>query len=203
VLRAGLLEDRVIVFAGVGGGEVPARCRSLGATVSELSLAELEEADARSGVEAIIGDHGGVDTLVVDAGGLFERLARAEADTMDALRGALDTSWNAVRAVANAAFIPEVAGGKVVLIAPRATDGRADPAREGTRAGLENMARTLSIEWARYQVLLTALLPAPGAGDEDVAELAAFLASPAGDYFSGCRLAPAARAPIRARSSSR
>jgi hypothetical protein len=33
-------------------------------------------------------------------------------------------------------------------------------------------------------------VPGAGAGEADVAELVAFIASPAGDYFSGCAFAP-------------
>ena len=54
------------------------------------------------------------------------------------------------------------------------------------QAALENLARTLSIEWARYGITPTAILPGAATTDDEVAELIAFLASPAGDYYSGC-----------------
>ena len=78
------------------------------------------------------------------------------------------------------AWIAAERGGKVVLLAPGAGADGAGP----LRAALENLARTLSIEWARYDIRITAVLP--GADDEAVATLVAFLASPAGDYYSGC-----------------
>lgn len=56
-------------------------------------------------------------------------------------------------------------------------------------AALENTARTLSIEWARYAIRTTAVLPGDATTDDDVAQLVAYLASPAGDYFSGCAFA--------------
>ncbi|MBV8956986.1 MAG: hypothetical protein JO179_22805 [Solirubrobacterales bacterium] len=72
-----------------------------------------------------------------------------------------------------------------MLIAPRAGAGdHADAARDG----LENLARTLSVEWARFGITTTAIVPAAAAREQDVALLVAFLLSPAGDYFSGCRL---------------
>jgi len=75
------------------------------------------------------------------------------------------------------------AGGKLLLIAPPPSDAGA----EAARAGLENLARTLSVEWARYGIRTAALLPGAATEPEKVAELVAFLASKAGDYYSGCR----------------
>ncbi len=103
----------------------------------------------------------------------------------------LDASWNVTRAVANRAFLPEGRGGRIVYLAPPPDAGEhADAAR----AGLENLARTLSIEWARHAVTTVAI--APGAANTvgaanapgEVAALTAYLASPAGAYFSGCLL---------------
>jgi hypothetical protein len=74
-------------------------------------------------------------------------------------------------------------GGKIILLAPAPDAG---PHAEATRAALENMARTLSIEWARYDVRVTAIHPGARSRAADVGALVAYLASPAGDYFSGC-----------------
>jgi citronellol/citronellal dehydrogenase len=80
------------------------------------------------------------------------------------------------------------------------------------RAAVENMMRTLSIEWSRFQIKLCAVaagqfdteavrtkyprevaenvprtVPLQRLGrPEEMAWLIAFLASPAGDFFSGC-----------------
>lgn len=94
--------------------------------------------------------------------------------TLVCATGDTDTAFIATRATANA-WIAADRGGKVVLVAS-VDDGP-------QRAALENLARTLSVEWARYGIRPTAILPGSG---EDVAELVAFLASPAGDYYSGC-----------------
>ena len=75
------------------------------------------------------------------------------------------------------------AGGKLLLVAPPPRDAAA----EAARAGIENLARTLSVEWARYGIRTAALVPGEATDPDDVAELAAFLASRAGDYYSGCR----------------
>jgi NAD(P)-dependent dehydrogenase (short-subunit alcohol dehydrogenase family) len=102
----------------------------------------------------------------------------------EALSESLERGWIAVREVANGALIPEEAG-KVVLVGPAADAG---PRAEAARAGLENLARTLSIEWARHGI--TAAMVAPGASttEEQVAELVCFLVSAAGEYLTGCRL---------------
>jgi NAD(P)-dependent dehydrogenase (short-subunit alcohol dehydrogenase family) len=81
-------------------------------------------------------------------------------------------------------MIPGQDGGKILLVAPAADAG--DHA-EAVRAGLENLARTLSVEWARYRITVTAIAPGAQTSAEEVAQLVCFIASRAGDYFSGCR----------------
>ena len=56
------------------------------------------------------------------------------------------------------------------------------------RAGLENLARTLSIEWSRFAVTPVAIAPGARTQPAEIAKLCAYLASPAGAYFSGCLL---------------
>jgi citronellol/citronellal dehydrogenase len=72
-----------------------------------------------------------------------------------------------------------------VLLAPRPGDGTHAHA---ARAALENLSRTLSIEWSRYGIRTTTITPGPRTSDDEVAGIVAYLASPAGDYFSGARL---------------
>jgi NAD(P)-dependent dehydrogenase (short-subunit alcohol dehydrogenase family) len=114
---------------------------------------------------------GDLGALVVDAAAVF-----AAASGIDAVRAALDGAWEAIQ--------PEAAGAKLILLlAPPPGDAHA----EAARAGLENLARTLSIEWARLGIRPVAIHPGTTTPAEEVAELAAFLASPAGAYYSGCR----------------
>ena len=94
-------------------------------------------------------------------------------------QAALDHAWDDIRAHA---LPPEATNRLIVLIAPPPGDAHA----AATRAGLENLARTLGIEWARYGTRPVAILPAAGTRDDELAELVAFLASKAGAYFSGC-----------------
>jgi NAD(P)-dependent dehydrogenase (short-subunit alcohol dehydrogenase family) len=177
LLRQGLLDGRVVVVAGERGefgAAVAEVCERLGATVA--GLADADEDGLARAAERLVSEHGRIDTLVCDGAGTF---ARAD----DGLRACVDRSWDATRAVANAAFIPGEAGGKVMLIAPRPDAGAHATA---ARAALENTARTLSIEWARYGITTTAIGPGPSTAAAEVATLASFIASQAGNYYSGC-----------------
>jgi len=156
----------VAVFEpGPLGEATSAACRKLGARTPDFVPDEHE---------------GPLDTLVIDAAGRF---AAAPPDGLAPLRAAADDAWVAARAAATAVMIDTTGGGKIVLLAPAPDAG---PHAEATRAALENMARTLSIEWARYDIRVTAIHPHASTPLADVAALVAYLASPAGDYFSGC-----------------
>src|SRR5918995_6869954 len=91
-------------------------------------------------------------------------------------RQALDDAWDAIRAHA---LPPDATGRLIVLIAPPP----GDPHAAATRAGLENLARTLAVEWARHGTRTVAILPGAGTADDELAELVAFLASRAGAYY--------------------
>lgn len=162
VLRDGVLDGMAVVVAGAGelGVAVRERASGLGATVVERAV------DPAGDEQPFAGE---ADALVFDG---------SEAGDV---RAALDGAWLSIRPVATAAMI-ERGGGRILLIAPRPGDATA----AGIRAGLENLARTLSVEWARFQVRPVAILPGAATWAAEVAELAAFLASPAGEYYSGC-----------------
>ncbi|MBV9214355.1 MAG: SDR family oxidoreductase, partial [Actinobacteria bacterium] len=123
----------------------------------------------------------------------------------------LGGTWLMSHAVATRAMIP-AGGGKIVNVTLSPHHGLPGMAHSSAaRAGVENMTRVLSIEWSRFQIKLTAIAaghfetqalekyPEPvrrGAAltvplgrlgrPEEHAWLVAYLASPAGDYYSGC-----------------
>jgi NAD(P)-dependent dehydrogenase (short-subunit alcohol dehydrogenase family) len=179
LLRPHLLDGRLVALGGGSDAFGPALA-ALGARPAPLP-ATLDERAMAAAVDPA------TDALVHDLRPAFATGAG------DALRAALDLAWVTVRAVANAAYIPHARGGKVTLVAP-APDA-ADPAAAGVRAAAENLARTLSIEWARHGIVSVAIAPGAGTGEPELAALAAYLASPAGDYLSGCRLALGEAAP--------
>ncbi|MGZ4182795.1 MAG: hypothetical protein ACXVUL_19180 [Solirubrobacteraceae bacterium] len=120
---------------------------------------------------------GSVDAIVYDAASAFRDGGHA------GLRDSTARGWSAIREVATGALIPRKSG-KVVVVAPRPDAGAFAGA---ARAALENLARTLSIEWARYGITATVITPGNVTTDDQIAQLVCFLVSPAGDYFSGCR----------------
>ena len=139
-----------------------------------------------------LGEAGLPDLLVVDAAGVF---AAAGEPARDALGRTMHETWEVTRAVAGA-LIERQRPGRIVFVAPPELldTGAADAAdarthARATRAGLENLARTTSIEWARYGITIVAITPGPVTTAGTVAALCAYLASPAGAYFSGCVLA--------------
>ncbi len=217
LLRPRLLDGVSILLAGapaVADGSksfadaVRVVCTGLGARVCQCELSvdptsgQDEGANELAVDEAVgraLADGASIELLMVDCASLFApATGGAESSpgghdrhvaARDALGACLDSSWNATRALANAAFIPHARGGRIVYIAPPADAGEhADAAR----AGLENLARTLSIEWARHGITPVAIAPGVAAGGVDVAgevaAVTAYLASPAGAYFSGCIL---------------
>jgi hypothetical protein len=120
-----------------------------------------------------------VDEVTVDDTSLDEHPVAAYALVVDlrespTARAALDAAWTVVRP-AGAADIP-----KIILVAP--------PTDDASRSGIENLARTTSIEWARNQTRTAAILPAASSPDAVIADLVAYLVSDAGDYFSGAAL---------------
>ena len=177
LLLANLLRERTIALAGDVRPAVVAGLSRLGARLVALDGGVNALAHGLD-AEAWAAEHAPVHALVYDAATSFA------AGGADALRAAVDDGWSAIHAVATAAFIPSRRGAAVVLLAPHAGAGAHASA---ARAALENTARTLSIEWARFGITATAIAPGSVTSDDEIATLVAFLVSPAGGYFSGCR----------------
>ncbi len=173
-----------------------------------------EEDQVGAMVDAVLASHGQVDLLVNNAGGQF--LAPAESITPKGFRTVIrlnvEGTWLVTHAVATKAMIPSGRGGKVFSVTLSPHNGMPGMAHSGAaRAAVENLMRTLSVEWARFDIRLLALaagqfethtlltkypqeiverisqtIPLGRLGTErEFALLVAFLASPAGDFFSG------------------
>ena len=157
--------------------------------------------------------HGRLDVLVNNAGGQF--LSPAEAISPKGFRTVIELNvegtWLMTHAAATKAFIPQ-GGGKVLSVTLSPHNGMPGMVHSGAaRAAVENMMRTLATEWARFGIRTCALaagqfktetlmtkypqvvvdnlersIPIGRAGrSEEMAWLVAYLASPAGDFFSG------------------
>ena len=186
-----------------------AACGALGAWVSRCEPTATDEAEVDAAVIRAVGVAGKLDLLAVDGAGLFARGLAGGPHA--ALRACMDAAWNVTRATVNHAFVPatERGEGRTAELVEGATAERVEgTTAEGTArrivyvapapdagahagaaaAGLENLARTLSIEWARYGIATVTIAPGSATAAGEVAALVAYLASPAGAYFSGCLL---------------
>lgn len=177
VLRQNLLQGRAIALSGAVPDRVAEALASLGARIEPIDDACLGADEERVGDWARA--RAPLDAVVHDAGGPFD------GGGARALQAALEDAWVAVREVATGALIPGDRDGKVLLIGPRPEAGAF---AEAARAALENLARTLAVEWARYGVTAAMIAPGSATTDEQLAELLGFLVSEAGAYVSGCRL---------------
>jgi NAD(P)-dependent dehydrogenase (short-subunit alcohol dehydrogenase family) len=152
-------------------------CEQLGARVASCEYdGAVEEAAVDRAVASATAEWDAVDMLVVDGAALF---------ATGGLGACLEGAWEATRAVVNDAFLPAERGGRIVYLAPASGAGeQADAAR----AGLENLARTLSVEWARHEIVVVTIALGEDTAPGEAGALVAYLASPAGAYFSGCLL---------------
>jgi NAD(P)-dependent dehydrogenase (short-subunit alcohol dehydrogenase family) len=173
LLRDRLLEGRRIALSGGADGRLGSQLHFLGADVAAIPAeAALDEDAARTWVDAGLPLH----ALIHDAEPAFRQRG---------LQPALERAWIAARAVTTGALIPSGTGGKLILLCPRPDAG---PHADAARAALENLARTLSVEWARHSITVVAIAPGSATSAEELATLACFVASRGGNYLSGCRL---------------
>jgi NAD(P)-dependent dehydrogenase (short-subunit alcohol dehydrogenase family) len=170
-LRQGLLDGRTVALAGGVAAAIGNALTGLGARTHDLDPALGED-----GVREWAAEIAPVHALVFDAAPTFGEGGQTR------LGAALEAGWVATRGVATGALIGAGAG-KLLLIAPRLAEGSFTSA---ARAALENLARTLSVEWARYGVTAAAIAPGIRTTDDELAELVCYLVSPAGEYFTGC-----------------
>ncbi len=178
ILRPNLLDGVSVVLDTVGEPAWPgleAELRGLGAGVDRLSDGAWPEG-------LPLPDEAGA--LVVDCTGWEPDHGQADSG-VEPLRSLLDRVWMTTEAVAARALIEGGRGGRLLFLAPVQRERFTVPAAV---AALENLARTLSVEWARYGITAVVLAPSADTRPEDLSTVTAFLLSAAGAYFSGCRL---------------
>ena len=241
VFRGDLFADQVIIVTG--GGTGIGRCiahelASLGATVAlgsrkpeqpEAVKAEIEAAGGKAFagicnireresvydfVKAVLDTYGRIDGLVNNGGGQF--MSPAQMISPKGWQAVIDTNltgtWNMTQIVMAEAM--EANGGAVVSIVMEHSRGFPTMAHSAAaRAGVENLTKTLAVEWARLGIRLNAVapgyiqssgldhypeeiqammpefakaVPAKRFGSEsEVAGLVTFLLSPAANYITG------------------
>jgi citronellol/citronellal dehydrogenase len=240
VFRDGLLDGQVCAVSGAGSGlgrESALELVRLGATVvgcgrREEPLAETaelatglagafefepldirEEEPVGSFFDGLLDRHGRLDLLLNNAGGQF--LAPAESISPKGFRTVIDLNvtgtWLMTHAAATRAFIPQNSG-KIISVTLSPHNGMPAMVHSGAaRAAVENMMRTLAVEWSRFGIKTCSLAAGQFATDtfqakyppeilqhvsrsiplgrtgrsEEMAWLVAYLASPAGDFISG------------------
>ena len=243
IFAPGLLEGRVCVVAGACTGlgrESALELARLGATVigcgrrsepldgmvaaagplpgnaEAVAMDIRDEQAVESLFDRVVERHGRVDVLVNNAGGQF--LSPAEAISPKGFRTVVELNvvgtWLMTHAAATKAMIPQEHG-KVLSVTLSPHNGMPGMVHSGAaRAAVENMMRTLSVEWARFGIRTCAIaagqfatetlrtkypkevveavprtVPLGRLGtEEEMAWLIAYLASPAGDFFSGATI---------------
>lgn len=164
------LDGRVALVTGGGRGVglgITRRLAAAGARVvtcarrePEAALppsAEYREVDVRDAeavralIESVVGDHGRLDLVVNNAGGAPYALADATSPRFSAAIVGLNLlAPLTVAQAANRVMQRQPAGGHIINIssesARRASPGTA--AYGAAKAGLENLTRTLAVEWA-------------------------------------------------------
>ena len=112
-------------------------------------------------VDAVVERFGRIDVLVNNAGGQFPTTAEAlSAKGFQAVvRNNLVGTWAMTHAVANKAMIPQKRG-RIVNIIASVVRGFPGMVHTGAaRAGVDNMTKTLAVEWAMHGIRSNAVAP--------------------------------------------
>ncbi len=134
--------------------------RSAGGTASVATLNIRDEQAVTDGVKALVAEHGPIELLVNNAGGQFA--SPAALIRPKGWRAVVDTNLNGTFFVSQALFTHSMRdhGGSIVSIVADMWNGFPGMAHTGAaRAGVVNLTKTLSIEWAAAGVRINAVAP--------------------------------------------
>ncbi len=187
--------------------------------VCEYMPCDIRETEQIQAVAARIKEKfGRLDVLVNNAGGQFPTLARALTDKgwSAVINNNLNGTFYVTREMGNAFFIPQKSGTIVNIIADihRGFPGMIHTG--AARAGVENMTKTLALEWSQYNIRVNAIAPGTIESSglktypkpvqdmfvdgmkevpmqrygtvEEIANAVGFMASPLASYISGVTL---------------
>jgi citronellol/citronellal dehydrogenase len=123
---------------------------------------DIREPDAISAyVDSVIERFGRIDVLINNAGGQFPTTAEALSPNGFAavIRNNLNGTWSMTHAVATKAMIPQKRG-RIVNVIAQVNRGFPGMVHTGAaRAGVDNMTKTLAVEWAVHGIRVNALAP--------------------------------------------
>lgn len=163
-------------------------------------------------VDSVLAHYGKLDVLINNAGGQFPSPAQhiAPKGFEAVVRNNLLGTWTMIHAVANKAMIPQRSG-RIVNVIAQVVRGFPGMIHTGAaRAGVDNLTKTLAVEWAMHGIRVNAV--APGViktsgtaqygdgllegsriatplkrlgGEEEVSHLIVYLASKQADFVTG------------------
>jgi citronellol/citronellal dehydrogenase len=123
---------------------------------------DIREPEAISAyVDAVLERFGRVDVLINNAGGQFPTTAEALSPKGFAavIRNNLIGTWTMTHAVATKAMIPQKRG-RIVNVIAQIIRGFPGMVHTGAaRAGVDNMTKTLAVEWALHGIRVNAIAP--------------------------------------------
>ncbi len=199
-------------------GSVATEVKTMGgkALPVHADIRQDEQIDAM--LQAAIGTFGRLDVLVNNAAGSFLSAARkiTPKGWQSVIDTTLNGTFYCSQAVGLRMI--EQGGGKIINITAtlhfKGSPGMIAPT--AAKAGVEAMTKTLALEWAKFNILVNAIAPGPihteGADRhlwsdqafhdmvkrgvplgrfgcaEDIANMAVYLASPAGNYITGATM---------------
>jgi citronellol/citronellal dehydrogenase len=182
-----LLKNKIILITGGRSGigfKTAASCLTYGATVyitsrnEEKLMVALEKLKEFGDCHAIAGDirniervqeiadyikekSGRLDVLVNNAGGQFPSAAEdiSHNGWNAVINNNLNGTWYMTQTMANTFFIPQKSGNIVNIIANifRGFPGMVHTG--AARAGVDNMTKTLAVEWSKYSININAIAP--------------------------------------------
>jgi citronellol/citronellal dehydrogenase len=163
-IAAQLLQAGAQVFIS---GRKEEKLKQAQASLSQLGSCAYQVCDIRDSeqirqlVDFIKEKAGRLDILINNAGGQFPSLAEdmAEKGWNAVINNNLNGTWYMTQAMANAFFIPQKSGNilNIIVNIYRGVPGMAHTG--AARAGVDNLTKTLAVEWSKYHIRVNAVAP--------------------------------------------